>query len=109
MKLYLSLPLIFLKFWFFDAPLEIINFFRSLNKAFNEAFAFTLFLRTFFKPLKNEYRQGLIGFSIAMGIIIKSVLICIDMLILVVLLTFELIVVLAFILFPLATGALIFI
>jgi len=31
-----------------------------------------LLLRTFFKPLKSEYREGLVLFSVLVGIIIKS-------------------------------------
>ena len=34
-----------------------------------------LFFRTFFKPLKNEYRGDLVGFSIVMGMVIKTILI----------------------------------
>lgn len=108
MNQYLLLPLFFLKFWFFDAPLELIGFFRSLNKYFIQAFALSLFLKTFFKPLKNEYREGLVGFSRGMGIVIKSVFIFVDMLILVLLLSFEFIVVGSFICFPIITGALLF-
>src|SRR5260370_225767 len=70
MKNYLLLPIIFLKFWYFDAPRSLIGFFASLNHAFFELFSLPLFLRTYFKPLKNEYRQGLVGFSIAMGLVI---------------------------------------
>lgn len=33
-----------------------------------------LLLRTFFKPLKSEYREGLVLFSVLMGIIVKSIL-----------------------------------
>lgn len=32
----------------------------------------SLLLQTFFKPWKNEYREGLVGFSIGMGIVVKS-------------------------------------
>ncbi len=33
-----------------------------------------LLIKTFFRPLKNEYREGLVLFSVIMGIIIKSLL-----------------------------------
>lgn len=36
-------------------------------------------IRTFFKPLKNEYRKGLVVFSIGMGIFIKTALIFFDL------------------------------
>jgi len=35
--------------------------------------------KTFFKPWKNEYREGLVGFSIVMGMIIKSLFIFADL------------------------------
>ncbi len=109
MKYSILLPFLFLKFWFWDAPAEIIGFFRSLNGAFNEAFSFTLFLKTFFNPLKNEYREGLIGFSRAVGIIIKSAFIIVDIIVFTFLITIELLIIALFITFPLITIALIFI
>ena len=109
MKKYILLPLLFLKFWFWDAPAEIIGFFRSLNGSFNEAFSFTLFLKTFFNPLKNEYREGLIGFSRAVGIVIKSAFIIVDAMIFTILIMLEIIIVTGFIMFPLLTVAIIFI
>src|SRR5438045_5219737 len=103
MNSYFLLPLIFVKFWFIEAPLGILGFFSSLNNAFFELFSLPLFLRTFFKPLKNEYRQGLVGFSIAMGIVIKSAFILVDLIILFILLTVEASVVALFLAFPVAT------
>lgn len=101
------LPFTFLKFWFLEAPVEMIRFFASLNSYFMELFALPLCLRTFFKPLKNEYREGLIAFSRAMGIIVKSVLIFVDLLILISLLLIEIVIVLFFLAFPIITVALI--
>lgn len=103
MQNYLFLPLDFLKFWFFEAPREIIVFFASLNRAFFQMFALPLFLRTFFKPLKNEYRQGLVGFSRAMGMAIKSLFIIADLIILIPLLCFEILVLVSFLAFPIVT------
>lgn len=103
MKRYLFLPIDFLKFWFFDAPREIIGFFSSLNKAFFQLFALPLFLKTFFKPLKNEYRQGLVGFSRAMGMFVKSFFILADIIILIPLLVFEVVTLILFVSFPIMT------
>lgn len=100
MVAYLFLPIAFLEFWFVEAPLGIIRYFLSLNNAFLQLFSLPLFLRTFFKPLKNEYREGLVGFSRAMGIIIKSLLIIVDLALLLILLSIEVIVVLVFLLLP---------
>jgi hypothetical protein len=96
-------PISFLKFWFFEAPSGILHLFVSLNKAFFRLFSLPLLLKTYFKPWKNEYRQGLVGFSIAMGIFIKTFVILADLLLFFFLLVIELIFFLAFILWPFAT------
>lgn len=97
------LPVIFLKFWFFEAPREILHFFVLLNKAFLQLFSLPLLLKTYFKPWKNEYRQGLVGFSIAMGIFIKTFVIFADLLLFFLLLGIELFLFIAFIFWPFAT------
>jgi hypothetical protein len=103
MKRYLFLPFDFLKFWFFDAPKEILEFFASLNRSFFQLFALPLFLRTFFKPLKNEYRPGLVGFSRGMGMFVKTFFIIADLIILIPLLAFEVLTIVLFITFPILT------
>ncbi len=108
MNSYLLLPFIFLKFWYFDSPRGMIGFFLSLNHAFFELFSLPLFLRTFFKPLKNEYRQGLVGFSRGMGMVVKTGFIIVDLLLFFVLLSFELSVFVAFLAFPVISVLLFF-
>ena len=103
------LPLIFLRFWYVEAPQSIIGYFLSLNHAFFELFSLPLFLRTYLKPLKNEYRQGLVGFSIAMGIVIKSFFIGFDLMIFILLLAFELSALAVFLLFPIITILLLYV
>jgi hypothetical protein len=105
---YAVLPLLFLKFWFVDSPATLVMFFISLNKAFFRLFSLPLLIQTFFKPLKNEYRQGLVKFSIAMGIIVKSFLIIADLAMLFLLLLLEVTIFVAYVLFPVATIALLF-
>ena len=105
---YASLPIVFLKFWLFDSPLALFRFFWSLNGSFMQLFSLPLMLRTFFKPLKNEYRQGLVGFSRAMGIVIKTILITADLFILFLLLLFEVTVFVSYCLLPYATIFLLF-
>jgi hypothetical protein len=97
------LPFLFLKFWFIEAPVGMLKFFLSLNEAFFVLFSLPMFIRTFFKPLKNEYRQGLVGFSIGMGIFLKSILIMADLAMLVLLLVVEAAVLFSFLFFPFAT------
>lgn len=102
-RFYLTLPLIFLKFWFVEVPRALIAFFASFNKAFLQLFSLPLLLKTYFKPWKNEYRKGLIGFSIFMGILIKSIVIIADIVLLALILSTELVFILAFILWPIWT------
>jgi hypothetical protein len=100
---FVLLPLIFLKFWYFEAPRGMFSYFASLNHAFLELFSLPLFLRTFFQPLKNEYRQGLVWFSRFVGMTIKSVMIFVDLLIFIILLAIELTILIGFLIFPIAT------
>jgi len=103
---YLTLPFVFLKFWFIEGPVEMVHYFSSLNSAFLQLFSLPLFVKTYFKPLKNEYREGLVLFSIVMGIVVKTVFIFVDLLLLFLLITVEILLVLMFIVVP--TAAIIF-
>lgn len=105
---YLLLPLDFLKFWYIDAPVQMLRFFGSFNHAFFQLFSLPLLLKTFFKPLKNEYRKGLVGFSIGMGMAVKSALILADFFLLLVFLFVELSIFLLFLIFPLLTVGMFF-
>lgn len=71
-------------------------------------FALPLFIKTFFKPLKNEYRQGLVGFSRGMGMVVKTFFILADIIILIPLLAFEAMVLVLFIAFPVLTVLILF-
>lgn len=103
MTAYLLLPFLFLKFWFVDAPIGLVAYFFSFNRAFLQFLSLPLLIRTFFRPLKNEYRPGLVGFSIGMGVVVKTVLIVFDLLVFACLLVIELIVLLGFLYIPLGT------
>lgn len=100
MTAYLTLPFAFFTFWFVEAPVSMLTFFASLNRALLHWFSFPLLFRTFFKPLKNEYREGLVGFSIGMGIVVKTILILIDLLVFVVVFVLEFVSLIAFVLLP---------
>ncbi len=97
------LPLQFLKFWFWSAPLELLGFFGSLNNAFLQLFSLPLLIKTYFKPWKNEYRKGLIGFSIGMGMFVKTFVIIVDIIILLALLLLEAFFIIGFLAWPFAT------
>ncbi|MCL6096752.1 MAG: hypothetical protein M1444_03705 [Patescibacteria group bacterium] len=103
------LPISFLKFWFFEAPVSMLSFFSFLNKAFLQLFSLPLLVKTYFKPWKNEYRQGLIGFSIAMGMFIKTFVILADLVLFILLFIIEMFVFIAFIIWPFITIYILFI
>jgi hypothetical protein len=105
----LLFPFVFLRFWYLEAPSNILRFFASLNKAFFGVFSLPLMLKTFFRPWKNEYRQGLVGFSIFMGMAIKSLFIFADLLLLIGLLICEIVMFLLFLILPVAVFILPFI
>ncbi len=94
------LPIDIVKFWYLEAPISFFNFFLNINKQFLTLFSLPLMLRTFFRPWKNEYREGLVGFSIFMGIVFKSLFISADLVILLFLLIAETILFLWFLVFP---------
>ena len=100
MGFYLSLPFIFLKFWFIEAPASIIAYFASLNRASLQLLSLPLLVKTYFKPWKNEYREGLIAFSIGIGMFIKTFVILVEVLLFLALFIIEVILTLAFILLP---------
>ena len=108
MNSYFFLPILFLKFWYINSACELFAYAVSLNRAFFKLFSLPLMIKTFFQPLKNEYRPGLVRFSRAMGMVVKSILIVVDVLILTFLLTIEVAVLAGFLAFPILTGLLLF-
>lgn len=99
----------FLKFWFYEAPAEMLAVFRSFNGYFVELFAYRLSLMTLFKPLKNEYRSGLVGFSRAIGILTKICILTVDTVIFSLILTVEAAVLVFFVFYPVLTVIFLFI
>ena len=84
-----ALPIALLTWWFLESP-------KLIFKILSFIFAFTAhqvgyksLFKTFFKPWKNEYREGLVRFSIFMGMFMKSLLIFADSVILLILLAAE--------------------
>lgn len=108
MQSFLTVGFDFVFFWFIQAPRGLIEYFGSFNTAFLKLFSFRQFVATFFKPWKNEYRQGLVGFSILMGVVIKTFMILFDVLILGILIIVECALVLLFIAWPFLTVVLLF-
>lgn len=83
------LPFYIFKFWYFEAPIALLSYFFNLNKSFFHFFSLPLMIRTFFKPWKNEYRKGLVGFSIFMGMVFKTLFIAADLVLFFFLILFE--------------------
>lgn len=108
MTAYLFLPLRFVVFWFIEAPIALLRYFFAWNISLMYYLSIPLFLRTFFKPLKNEYRAGLVGFSIAMGIVMKTVLLMFSLLFFGIIAVTELVITISFVLIPVGTVALLF-
>lgn len=108
MHTYAFLPVAFLKFWFLEAPRDILAFFGSVNSSFLRFSSLPMYIQTFFKPIKNEYRKGLVGFSVGMGMAVKTVFILLDLVIFSALLLIELGLLVTFIGFPFLTIALLF-
>ncbi|OGH08076.1 MAG: hypothetical protein A2171_01225 [Candidatus Levybacteria bacterium RBG_13_35_9] len=97
-----TLPVDILKFWYLDAPVSLLRYFLTLNKSFFNVFSIPLMLKTFFRPWKNEYREGLVKFSIFMGIAFKSLFIFVGLFTFVFLLIFEAAVFIGFLILPIA-------
>jgi hypothetical protein len=96
-----SLPFEFLHWWFVDATfnlLQILRFFLSFTYRF---LAVNLIFKTFFKPWKNEYREGLTRFALFMGMFIKTVFLFFDLVFFSVLILVEGLILIAWLTFPL--------
>jgi hypothetical protein len=109
MKEILSLPLAILRFWYLEAPKNILKFFVSLNKNFLGVFSLPLMVKTFFRPWKNEYREGLVRFAIFMGIAIKSLFILADLILFTGLILLEIVLFIGFLILPFAAFVLPFV
>lgn len=103
------LPFYILKFWYLEAPIKLLKYFVHLNKAFFHLFSLPLMLRTFFKPWKNEYREGLVKFSIFMGMVFKTMFIIADIFLFSLLFLFEVVVFMAFLAWPVLTFYMLFV
>jgi len=77
-------PYFLVVFWYRDfLPSTISKSFQILIYS-SELLSLPLLVKTFFKPLKNEYRDGLVGISLAMGIFLKALIIMADLVVLLV-------------------------
>lgn len=93
MVAFLYYPFYLVRFWYFDILWGLVNFSASFNRYLISLLSLDLLIKTFFKPLKNEYRQGLVMFSILFGIFIKTFLIIFLLLIMLLIMLIELMVI----------------
>jgi hypothetical protein len=105
---YFNLPLLFLKFWFFEAPLSLIKYFAYLNSQFLHLFSLTLMIKTLFVPWKNEYRKEFIPVALGLGIFIKAFFIIADLILFLMLLIIEFLILIFFIIWPFLAVLLLF-
>lgn len=101
-------PLYLFTFWYKDVIGNLIEFFVQFNRYISSLFSLPLLIKTFFKPVKNEYRDGLVLFSIFFGMFIKSVLITTSLLIVLFILIVEVMVVIFLLVLPILLLALLF-
>jgi len=67
-------PYFLLGFWYKDVLFASLKFSQNFLLYWLQLVSVPILVKTFFKPLKNEYREGLVVFSITIGIIVKSLL-----------------------------------
>ena len=99
---FLYYPLYLAVFWYQDVVGGVIEFFVAFNKYLSSLLSVPLLIKTYFKPLKNEYRDGLVLFSVIAGMIVKSVLLSVTISIILIVLAIEFFVCVAMILLPFA-------
>lgn len=87
-------------FWYKTVIGGIFTFFIEFNRYTASLLSLPLLLHTFFRPLKNEYRDGLVLFSIVFGMLIKTALILISGIIIFALLLTEVLIALFLIALP---------
>jgi hypothetical protein len=108
MLAFIYYPFYLISFWYKDVLGGLFDFFIDLNRYVASLLSLTLLLRTFFKPLKNEYRDGLVAFSIVFGMVIKSVLISISLCIVLILMLIEFLIGILMLILPIGLLLLIF-
>jgi hypothetical protein len=95
-----KLPAEFFIWWFLEAPATLFKILKFIFLSFAHLFSFKELFATFFKPWKNEYREGLVKTAVFIGAFIKSILIIFDAVILSLLIALELIIFVGWIILP---------
>ncbi|OGY23376.1 MAG: hypothetical protein A2172_04065 [Candidatus Woykebacteria bacterium RBG_13_40_15] len=95
-----KLPIEFFIWWFWEAPITLLKILKFIFLAFAHLFSLKSLFTTFFKPWKNEYREGLVRTAIFIGATIKTLLIIFDFCILSLVLVIEAVVFFAWFALP---------
>lgn len=77
-----KIPVEFIVWWYTQAPITLLKILRWIFLAFVHLFSLKNLFTTFFKPWKNEYREGLVRTAIFIGAFIKTFIIIFDVFIL---------------------------
>jgi hypothetical protein len=100
---FLTLPVEFLRWWLVESTLTLFKILVWVLEFFNQVLGVRSLLKTFFKPWKNEYREGLVGFSIFMGMFFKGMFLFLDLLFFFLLIIAEIAILATWILLPFLT------
>jgi hypothetical protein len=83
-------PFEFITWWYTEATIVLYKTLVFIFFAVVHLFSFKLLFTTYFKPWKNEYRQGLVRTAIFIGAFIKTFLIIFDLVLFIVVIAAEL-------------------
>ncbi len=97
---FLSYPILLVKFYYVDVTVGFLKHIFSHTRYFIYMLSIPLMFKTFFKPLKGEYRNQLVVFSIVAGMIIKFVLLSVSTVLLLLFIIFEFTFFVLFLIFP---------
>ena len=78
-------PLFLVVFWYRDFFLGSVKKSEEIFTYVADLLSIRLLFKTYLKPLKNEYRDGLVVFSIGMGLVVKTLLLLVSAVILAIL------------------------
>lgn len=95
-----SLPINFLYWWFVGATFNLLQILHYFLRASIQILGINSIFKTFFKPWKNEYREGLVRFARFMGMFFKSLFLLADLIFLALLVLVEFAIFAAWILIP---------
>lgn len=93
-------PLFLIRFYYSDLPLLFLRKIKASIFYVSNLLSMPLLVRTFFSPLKNEYRTHLVVFSVIAGIIVKTFLLLLSGMCLFIIILIEVGFFLSYLLFP---------